>query len=155
MDLAALAQSIASQYEHTTGVPSRIGEVDTVLALLEAVEAGNYLETAADLADIDRSTLSRWQVKAQDGKEPYQALCKALKRAAARAEAAEVAKVRRAGNDPRFWAASMTYLERRAPDRWARRAEDTNTPRVLVQVGVQGNAAVQVQLEQAYAESDK
>jgi len=59
----------------------------------------------------------------------------ALKRASARAEAIEVAKVRKAGDDPRFWAASMTYLERRHPERWARRSEDGNSPRVVVQIG--------------------
>jgi hypothetical protein len=42
----------------------------------------------------------------------------------------------RAGRDPRFWAADMTFLERRAPDRWGRRQNDESVPRVVVQIGV-------------------
>jgi hypothetical protein len=38
----------------------------------------------------------------------------------------------------------MTFLERRHPDRWARRSEDTSSPRVMV-VNVK-ESAVQVQL---------
>jgi hypothetical protein len=69
----------------------------------------------------------------------------ALKRASARAEASEVAKVREAGNDPRFWAASMTYLERRHPERWARRSDGHDGPKVIVQIGVR-DSDVQVSI---------
>jgi hypothetical protein len=53
--------------------------------------------------------------------------------------------VRVAGNDPRFWAASMTYLERRHPERWARRSEGQDGPKVVVQIGVR-DSDVQVRL---------
>lgn len=57
----------------------------------------------------------------------------------------EVAKVREAGKDPRFWAASMTYLERRHPERWARRQDSNDGPKVIVQIGVR-DSDVQVQI---------
>ena len=41
--------------------------------------------------------------------------------------------------DPRLWAAEMTYLERKHPDRWGRRQDDQNMPRVVVQIGVGGS----------------
>jgi hypothetical protein len=58
----------------------------------------------------------------------------------------EVSKVRKAGADPRFWAASMTYLERRHPERWARRSEGNDGPKVVVQIGVR-DSDVQVSIQ--------
>jgi hypothetical protein len=57
----------------------------------------------------------------------------------------EMGKVRKAGEDPRFWAASMTYLERRHPERWARRSEGQDGPKVVVQIGVR-DSDVQVRI---------
>ena len=51
------------------------------------------------------------------------------------AESTSVQHVRHAGKDPRFWAADMTYLERRYPDRWGRRQDDGSAPKVIVQIG--------------------
>ena len=145
-DLAATGAAIADGYiKAVTGVPSRIGEADTVTAFLQAVDDGNYIETAADLAGITKKTIYEWLKRGDTGDEPYKSFRDAVKRAAARAEAAEVQKVRRAGEDPRFWAASMTYLERRHPDRWARRSEDSASPKVIVQIGVK-DSDVQVQI---------
>lgn len=94
---------------------------------------------------MSKQTVYTWLKRGDAGETPYAALSDALKRASARAEAAEVAKVRQAGNDPRFWAASMTYLERRHPERWARRSEGNDGPKVVVQIGVR-DSDVQVRL---------
>lgn len=134
MNLELLATDIASQY---IGDPRcRISEPDTVQQFLEAINDGNYVETAAELTGISKQTWYTWRKRGETGEQPFAALLDAVKRAEARSEASEVAKVRTAGNDPRFWAASMTYLERRHPDRWARRTDDGNSPKVLVQIGV-------------------
>lgn len=146
MNLSALAEQIASSYEPPhTGLPSRIGELDTVQQLLQAVEDGNYIETAAELAGVAKQSVYNWIKRGEAGEEPYKAFMDAVKRAQARAEAAEVQKVRAAGKDPRFWAASMTFLERRHPDRWARRSEDNSSPKVIVQIGVK-DSDVQVSI---------
>jgi hypothetical protein len=151
MNHEQLAQDIARRYTAPiNGSASRIGEADTVQQLLDAVEAGNYVETAAELAGIAKQTLYNWSKRADDREEPFLTLMDAVKRASARAEAAEVAKVRAAGNDPRFWAASMTYLERRHPDRWARRAEGNDGPKVIVQIGVK-DSDVQVSVQSSVA----
>lgn len=136
-DLALIARDIAGAFQPAyNGAHSRIAEADTVQQLLEAVEAGNYIETAAELAGLSKVTVYNWLKRAEANETPYVALANALKRASARAEAAEVTKVRNAGNDPRFWAASMTYLERRHPERWARRQDGNDGPKVVVQIGV-------------------
>lgn len=136
-DLARIAQDIADAYTPpATGVPSRIAEADTVQELLQAVEAGNYIETSAELAGIAKKTIYDWIKRGEAGETPYRAFSDALKRASARAEAKAVANVRRAGLDDRFWAAEMTYLERRHPERWARRQDGNDGPKVVVQIGV-------------------
>lgn len=145
-DLALIARDIAAAYQPpATGRPAAIGNADTVQELLEAIDNGNYVETAAELAGLSKQCVYEWLKRADTGEEPYKAFGDAMKRAQARAEAAEVVKVRAAGNDPRFWAASMTYLERRHPERWARRSEGNDGPKVVVQIGVK-DSDVQVQI---------
>ncbi len=56
-----------------------------------------------------------------------------------------VRNVRKASQLPQFWAAGMTVLERKFPDKWGRRPEDSSTPRIVVQIGVK-DGDVQVQL---------
>lgn len=55
----------------------------------------------------------------------------------AEAECDAIRNVRQAGKLPQFWAAEMTYLERKYPDRWGRRTDDQSVPKVVVQIGVQ------------------
>ncbi len=147
MNLQQLAADISAAYEPPSGAgrPASIGDPDIVQEFLTQIEAGNYPEIAAELAGISLNTYRNWMKRGEDGETPFTAFMQAVKRAAARAEAMEIAKVRKAGNDPRFWAASMTYLERRHPERWARRSEDGNTPRVVVQIGVR-DSDVQVSI---------
>ena len=62
------------------------------------------------------------------------------------AEAEDVANVRRAGKaGPQFWAASMTYLERKYPEKWGKRADESAGPKVVVQIGCKdSDVAIQV-----------
>ncbi len=147
MNIPQLASDISSAYiPPDTGRPADIGNPHIVQELLEAMEAGNYMETACELAGIAKVTVYNWLKRGEDGEEPFSAFSYAMKRASARAEAKAVANVRRAGLDDRFWAAEMTYLERRHPERWARRSEEGNSPRVVVQIGVR-DSDVQVRIE--------
>lgn len=74
--------------------------------------------------------------KAEEGDPRYQAFAHVVRAAEAIAESSAVRNVRAAGKQPQFWAAEMTYLERKYPDRWGRRQEDQNVPRVIVNIGV-------------------
>lgn len=147
MDLAQLATDIAAAYTpQQVGNPSRIGEPDLVQAFLESVAEGNYIETAAEHAGLSKVTVYNWKKRGEDGEEPYAAFVNAMKRAEAHAEREAVKNVRRAGLDNRFWAAEMTFLERRHPERWARRSEGTDGPKVVVQIGVR-DSDVQVSIQ--------
>jgi hypothetical protein len=37
---------------------------------------------------------------------------------------------------PQYWPAIATFLERKAPERWGKRNDDSNTPKVIVQIGI-------------------
>lgn len=111
-------------------------DFNKIARLVCAIREGNYYETAARLAGIAVSGVREWLRAAENGDERYLGIADVIHAAAAAAEAESVRDVRKAGKDPRNWAASMTYLERRYPDRWGRRQDDANVPRVLVQIGV-------------------
>lgn len=81
-----------------------------------------------------------WKAPGPKEFDPYRWPCVLFvtlaERASAQAEVAAVAQVRLAG--PNNWAAAMTFLERRHPEKWGRR------DRVAME-GVQGGAPIQVQ----------
>jgi hypothetical protein len=114
--------------------------------IYEYVSKGNYINVACQAAGIDNSTFSHWQQRAKDfndyiynnnidtdnlvldvndrlynNYELWQ-FFNELKRAQAEAEAHHVSNLIKASDaGPQFWAASATYLERKHPDRWAKR----------------------------------
>jgi len=129
--LAEQAQTIANLYQPpSTGRPSDIGSASTVQQFLEAIGDGNYIETAAKLAGLSKVTVYEWLKRGQAGEAAYVAFANAVERAEARAEAKMVANVRRASELPQFWAAAATHLERRHPDRWSKRQDDSQAPKV-------------------------
>lgn len=142
--LADQAQAIANLYvPPPTGRPSDIGSPSTVTQFLEAVGDGNYIETAAKLAGLSKQVVYNWIKRGQAGETPFDVFVDALEKAEARAEADAVRNVRQAGKLPQFWAAEMTYLERRHPEKWGKRQDTEQGPKVLVQVGG-GSGNVQV-----------
>jgi hypothetical protein len=60
--------------------------------------------------------------------------------------------VRKAGELPQFWAAEMTYLERRFPEKWGRRQDSQDGPKVVVQIGVR-DSDVRVQIAESPAKT--
>jgi hypothetical protein len=145
MDFHAIAQQIADAYEPPiTGRPSALTNTESVAELLTAIEEGSYLATACDLAGIHENTVAAWLKRGEAGEEPFKTFQWAYKRACARAEHDMVTEVRKAAKaGPQYWAAGMTYLERRQPDKWGKRQDDSNQPKVIVQIGVsQGDVQV-------------
>jgi hypothetical protein len=147
MTLEERAQQIADMYEPpATGRLSDIRNADQVHKLLESLAAGNYLETAAHAAGLAPVTVYNWKKRGEAGEEPYATFVQAVKRAEADAEIEAIQRVRAAGKLPQFWAAEMTFLERRHPERWGRRTEVDFGPKVIVQVGVKdSDVTIQVQ----------
>ena len=146
-DWLAEAQHIASLYTPPhTGRPSVcLTDVYRLNQLLKLAAEGNYLETAAKAAGFSKQTLYNWKHQAEAGHIAAIALMDALEKAEALGESDAVADMRLAGKSPQFWAARATFLERKYPDRWGRRQDDQNVPKVIVQVGVRdGDVQVNV-----------
>ena len=136
------AEAIVSQYEPAaTGRPSVLGDEAKIAKLLTLLRAGNYRVTACRAAGLHPITLTRLM-------ERDAAFCAAVEKAESEAECELIENTAKAGRSPQFWAANMTLLERKHPERWGRRQEDSQTPKVIVQIGVK-DSDVQVQIGEA------
>lgn len=118
--------------------------------VVDAIQAGNYLETAAAYAGIADSTMYNWldrgrkerdraqsddtQIKATE--QPFVDFLEAVEKARATAEVRAVALIQKAASDT--WQAAAWYLERSAPKKWGRRErlEHTGPEGSAVQVSV-------------------
>lgn len=130
---------------HSFTVPGRPTKLNAELTeiIVNAVLEGVYMETAAQVAGINKTTLYRWLRKADDLEaaalehvdeadeathDLYQHVDPALwvyldfRHAVKSAEAySEAELLRRAARGAPGWQAPMTVLERRHPSRWRRR----------------------------------
>jgi transposase-like protein len=140
-------------WHHSFRVPGRPSKLnaDVQERILDAVLEGAYLETAAQAAGVSKAALYRWLRRADEAEAkalehltdaaaddpaqlyevtdpadwPYLDFRHALKTAEAFAELELIRKTTRpVGGQP--WAAYMTVLERRWPDRWRRRDHVTH-----------------------------
>ena len=80
-----------------------------------------YIEDPACLTDDDIKYLREVLPDNLKTKIAHWQFFHRLKTAEAKAEAGHVANLAAAGKKPQYWAASATYLERKAPERWGRR----------------------------------
>jgi hypothetical protein len=149
--LTARAKDIAEHYiPPETGRHSELADPEAIAQFLHAIADGNYIETAASLSGLGKTTVYRWLKEAetepdQNHKNNAQVLFRnALEKARAMSEAQDVANVRKAGKLPQFWAASMTYLERRYPEKWGKRPETEAGPRVMVFLGTSPEHVIQL-----------
>ena len=147
--IEVLAKRITEAYKPPdTGRHSDLADYRLVKDFLTAVSKGNYLETACHISGLSKQTVYRWIKEAESCEDTNDARIRfsdAYENVRARAEAEDVANVRKAGKLPQFWAASATHLERRYPERWGKRPETTDTPRVMVIFGAQPDHQVTVQ----------
>lgn len=98
--------------------------------LVEAIEAGNYVETAVRACGIGTSTYYRWMETgeadlAHDKDSIYRELWEAVKKAEATAEEKALKQIRSAA--PEHWQAAAWYLERKFPNRWGRKERVEHT----------------------------
>lgn len=95
-------------------------------AIVAAIEAGNFAETAAALAGVHRDTFFSWMDRGRRGEAPFSDFSDAVLRARAKAEAVAVQEVRTGFSDPKTGAErAQWYLERAHNDRWGRREKVT------------------------------
>ncbi len=93
--------------------------------IIMAIRAGNYAHVAAQSGGIDPATYYRWKKRGDPaGTNPadsrYRTFRARIEQAEAQAEVLHVASIAKAGE--RDWHARKFLLERRHPERWARRA---------------------------------
>lgn len=107
---------------------------ETFKKIVDAVQAGVWIEQAAHLASIHPSTLYDWVAQGERAREVEEITGKAmteqerrlaefsdtLKKARAEAEARNVALIQKAAQNG-TWQAAAWYLERSAPQRWGRK----------------------------------
>jgi hypothetical protein len=107
--------------------PELTPEIQNII--IECLEQGNYLETAAAMAGVHKSTVFGWLRKGRDPDniEPsYKAFVVSVDKAQARVEVNLLARLDRAAQLG-AWQADTWRLERKFPDRWGRRERVEHT----------------------------
>lgn len=96
---------------------------ETAQRVVDALKAGNFLDTAAAYVGVNRKSLHEWLKKgrAKGARDPYRGFVVQVDEAMAQAEVMFAARIANAAGDPRHWTAAAWMLERRWPDRWAKR----------------------------------
>lgn len=136
LSLRVSAEQIAASAQGKNGRPPAIADADKVQQLLAALIDGNYRDVACRVAGIPKQAFYNALKRADEGDDAAIAFRDAVENAEAQAESGIVAKWRGAINaGPQYWAAAATFLERKSPDRWGRRQDESNTPKVVVQIG--------------------
>lgn len=88
--------------------------------VVEAIRAGNYIETAAAYAGVSKVTLYDWMRRGNEQKSGrFREFLNAVEKALGDSEARDVALIGKAAGED--WKAAAWRLERRFPDRWGRR----------------------------------
>ncbi len=96
---------------------------DLQARFIQALRAGNWIETCCDYVGIHPDTYYGWMERGnQHGPrhQIYRDFAAAVRTARATAEIESVARIRLAGSKGNL-KADMWYLERSAPERWGRR----------------------------------
>lgn len=101
------------------GRPSKLTP-ERLKRIVDAIRAGNYVETAAEYAGIGKTTFYRWMEQGEKASRGiYRDFRDAVMRARAEAEARNIALIQKAAPDD--WRAAAWWLERAFPDRWGSR----------------------------------
>lgn len=101
--------------------PSKIDDEDTRKTIITLIRAGNYIETAVELAGIDRSTFTRWMQRGKAAKRgKYREFYTAIKKAKAESEHRGIQKIQKA----KAWQAEAWRLERMFHHHWGRKSPD-------------------------------
>lgn len=105
--------------------------------IVQAIQAGNYIEVAAQYAGVHKGTLYRWLQQADDPEadDIYRDFRDAVESARSAAEVRNVALIQKAANDG-TWQAAAWYLERTSWQRWGRRTMVTGDSGEAIKVEV-------------------
>ena len=96
--------------------------IEITEAIAKTVEAGNFIETAAALAGVSRTTLRVWLSRGNKARSGlYREFRDRIKGAQAKAEIDDVERIETAASDPKQWQAAAWRLERRNWKRWGKK----------------------------------
>lgn len=101
------------------GRPTKLtNEVQRII--VDLVRRGNYLDTAAMHAGVERSTLRKWMQRGRSSKSGlYRRFFLAVNKAAAFPEVSDMEVIRKAASSD--WRAAAWRLEHRYPQRYAKK----------------------------------
>lgn len=88
--------------------------------LIEALQVGSYIEDACRYAGISSRQFRTWRSLADEGVEPYATKWEEVRNAESTSIISNLANIKKAGQDG-SWQASAWLLERKYPDKFARR----------------------------------
>lgn len=107
--------------------------------IVKAVSLGNYIETSAAYAGVNKQSLYTWMKRGNRQKKgPFRDFLDAIKKAMAEAEIRDLENIRVISTNGN-WQASAWRLERKFPKKWGRKER-------IEHVG-DGGGAVQVQVQ--------
>ena len=89
--------------------------------IVKRIRAGNYIKVACTAVGISQTAYFDWIKKGEDGISPYAEFLGAIKKAEAEAEAHVNYVAIIASQAPTQWQAAAWWLERKFPDKWAKR----------------------------------
>lgn len=90
--------------------------------LIQTLQAGCYLDDAANVAGIGYSTLLRWlQMGRAEEQGEYRDLLEAINAAKSKHIAVALARIQKAGEQARHWQANAWTISRIAPGKFAER----------------------------------
>jgi hypothetical protein len=136
------AEEIARQYLSSlpadyVGKYSVIADKHTIETLFRAVMAGLNQRDSCAAAGISTDTFQRWMREAEaNPTSAYAALSADLKEAKAAGKLSHLENIKK--HSLKEWTASAWTLERTDPEQFGKRADDNQAPKVVVQIGVQG-----------------
>lgn len=129
-------------------------------SICQALRAGNYIETAAAMNGIAKSSYYLWlrrgarererldkskRARPKKSERPYLLFSDAVKKAEAQSEAMSVARIAKAGQEG-AWQAEAWRLERKYPDRWGRKLRVDESVNQSIEVTVDERRAAVVSL---------
>ena len=86
--------------------------------IVDLVRVGNFLETAAEAAGVERRTVTRWLTRGSEEESgPFREFREAVEKAQAESESRDVALIAKAAKDD--WQAAAWRLERKFPAKYA------------------------------------
>lgn len=147
--LTKRAEEIAAQYlselpQDYVGKHSSIADKHVIANLFRAIAAGLNQRDSCAAAGIHPVTFQRWmQLAEQQPESAYAALAADLKEAKAAGKVWHLENIKR--HAQKEWTASAWTLERTDPEQFGKRQDDSQAPKVVVNIGVRGED-VQVSL---------